>query len=281
MSSVGQLSVKIFADGADLAGMLELYRQPFIKGFTTNPTLMRKAGIRDYRTFAVDVLRAIPDRPISFEVFSDSFPEMERQAHEIASWGENVYVNIPVTNTERVSACDLIRRLSHAGVKINVTAVLSLQQVRAVAAAVAGGAPSCVSVFAGRIAVISGVTVLSLVAFREFARAASLSRDRWLTGIVYAGIAAVGLASLMSDRGGERPGCRWYKLFVALPAFVITSISIVPIVRDRVRGEIQKVALSIIGFIYIGWMFGHLGFLARGGPRFWADRVIIDWISKI
>jgi len=152
MKSVDQLTVKIFADGADLAGMLDLYRQPFIKGFTTNPTLMRKAGIRDYRTFAAEVIKAIPDRPISFEVFSDSFPEMERQAHEIASWGENVYVKIPVTNTERVSAADLIRRLSHAGVKINVTAVLSLQQVREVSAAVAGGAPSCVSVFAGRVA---------------------------------------------------------------------------------------------------------------------------------
>ena len=152
MKGIDQLSVKVFADGADLAGMLELYRQPHISGFTTNPTLMRKAGIRDYRAFAKQVLEAIPDRPISFEVFSDEFPEMERQAREIASWGANVYVKIPVTNTRSESACELVRRLSHAGVKLNVTALMSLAQVRDVVAAVTGGAPSCISVFAGRVA---------------------------------------------------------------------------------------------------------------------------------
>ena len=152
MTRVDQLSVKIFADGADLAGMLELYRQPYIKGFTTNPTLMRTAGITDYRAFAREVLEAIPDRPISFEVFSDEFVEMERQAREIASWGGNVYVKIPVTNTRGESACDLIHRLSHSDVKVNVTALLPLSQVSEVAAAVAGGAPACVSVFAGRMA---------------------------------------------------------------------------------------------------------------------------------
>lgn len=152
MKRIDQLSVKIFADGADLAGMLELYRQPYVKGFTTNPTLMRKAGITDYRGFAKQVLAAIPDRPISFEVFSDEFSEMERQAREIASWGENVYVKIPVTNTRGDSACELVRRLSHAGVKLNVTALLPLAQVRDVVDAVAGGAPSCISVFAGRVA---------------------------------------------------------------------------------------------------------------------------------
>ena len=152
MKSVDQLTVKIFADGADLAGMLALYRQPYVKGFTTNPTLMRKAGITDYRAFAKEVLRAIPDRPISFEVFSDEFGEMERQASEIASWGDNVYVKIPITNTKRESACDLIRKLSHEGVKVNATALMTLDQVREVTASVTGGAPSCVSVFAGRIA---------------------------------------------------------------------------------------------------------------------------------
>lgn len=152
MKLVDQLSVKIFADGADLPGMVEMYRKPYIKGFTTNPTLMRKAGISDYPAFARQVLQAIPDRPISFEVFSDEFEEMDRQAREIASWGENVYVKIPVTNTRRESACDLVRRLSRAGVKLNVTAILSLAQVRDVANAVAGGAPACVSVFAGRVA---------------------------------------------------------------------------------------------------------------------------------
>ena len=152
MTSVEQLSVKIFADGADLPGMIEMYRQTYIRGFTTNPTLMRKAGISDYRAFATAVLQAIPDRPISFEVFSDEFAEMERQAREIASWGPNVYVKIPVTNTRREPADDLVRRLSHAGVKVNVTALMSLDQVERVASALAGGAPACVSVFAGRVA---------------------------------------------------------------------------------------------------------------------------------
>jgi transaldolase len=152
MTPVDQLSVKIFADGADLAGMLELYRKPYIKGFTTNPTLMRKAGITDYRGFAREVVAAIPDRPISFEVFSDEFAEMERQATEIASWGEHVYVKIPVTNTRGESACGLVARLSASGVKLNVTALLPLEQVRDVVSAVAGGAPACISVFAGRMA---------------------------------------------------------------------------------------------------------------------------------
>jgi transaldolase len=152
MTSVSDLKVKLFADGADKAGMLEMYRKPFVKGFTTNPTLMRKAGVSDYRGFAREILDAIPDRPISFEVFSDEFDEMERQAREIATWGSNVYVKIPVTNTRREPAYDLVHALSHEGVKVNVTAMLTLDQVRSVADALRGGAPSCVSVFAGRIA---------------------------------------------------------------------------------------------------------------------------------
>jgi transaldolase len=146
------LQVKLFADGADKAAMLELYRNPLIKGFTTNPTLMRKAGITDYEAFAKDIVQAIPDRPISLEVFADDFAEMERQARKITTWGENVYVKIPVTNTKRVPAYDLVRRLSHEGIKLNVTAILTMEQVRAVVEALAGGAPSNVSVFAGRIA---------------------------------------------------------------------------------------------------------------------------------
>lgn len=152
MTRVDALQVKIFADGADLKGMLDLYRQPWIKGFTTNPTLMRQSGIADYRAFARDVLAAIPDRPMSFEVFSDDLAEMERQAREIAGWGRNVYVKIPVTNTQGVSTAALVRRLSHEGVKVNVTALLPLEQVDEMAAALAGGAPACVSVFAGRVA---------------------------------------------------------------------------------------------------------------------------------
>jgi transaldolase len=146
------LKTKIFADGAELAGMLAMYREPHIKGFTTNPTLMRKAGITDYRAFAREVVAAIPDRPISFEVFSDEFADMERQAREIATWGEHVYVKVPVTNTRREPAYDLVNRLSHAGVKLNVTALMTLGQVQAVTDALKGGAPSNISVFAGRIA---------------------------------------------------------------------------------------------------------------------------------
>jgi transaldolase len=152
MRSPATLTVKIFADGADRAGMLEMYQNPLIKGFTTNPTLMRKAGVTDYEAFARDILRAIPDRPISFEVFSDDFPEMIRQGRRIAAWGENVYVKIPVTNTLGESSVSVIRALATAGVKLNVTALLTLDQVRDVSAALAGGPPACVSVFAGRVA---------------------------------------------------------------------------------------------------------------------------------
>ena len=152
MERVHHLKVKIFADGADKAGMLEMYAKPFIKGLTTNPTLMRKAGITDYKAFARDVLEAIPDRPISFEVFSDEFAEMERQALEIAGWGENVYVKIPVTNTRSEPSYDLVRRLAKRNVKLNVTAMMTLSQVRDVVAALNPETPSYVSVFAGRIA---------------------------------------------------------------------------------------------------------------------------------
>ncbi len=152
MASIADLKVKIFADGADRASMLELYGNPVVKGFTTNPTLMRIAGVTDYEAFARDILKAIPDRPISLEVFSDDFAEMETQARRIASWGENVYVKIPVTNTQGESALPLVRTLAKAGVKQNVTALMTLAQVRDVAAALGSGPAACVSVFAGRIA---------------------------------------------------------------------------------------------------------------------------------
>jgi transaldolase len=152
MKAPNELRVKIFADGANRAGMLEMYAKPYIKGFTTNPTLMRQAGIADYRTFAKDILVAIPDRPISFEVFADDFEAMERQALEIASWAENVYVKIPVTNTRAESSCDVIRQLSSRGVKLNVTALTSPRQVEEVTNALDAQTPSIVSVFAGRIA---------------------------------------------------------------------------------------------------------------------------------
>lgn len=152
MKALSDLQVKIFADGADKPAMLERYRHPLIKGFTTNPTLMRKAGVTDYPAFARDILKAIPDRPISFEVFSDDFSEMETQARKLADLGDNVYVKIPVTNTQGESAVALVRRLAAAGIKTNVTAMMTLTQVRDMAVALAGGPPACVSVFAGRVA---------------------------------------------------------------------------------------------------------------------------------
>lgn len=144
--------IKIFADGADKAGMLSMYKNPRIDGFTTNPTLMRKADITDYMGFAKEILQTIDDKPVSFEVFADEFEEMERQAREIATWGSNVYVKIPVTNTKKLSSASLIKKLSAEGVQLNITAILSLEQVSEVADALKNGSSSFVSVFAGRIA---------------------------------------------------------------------------------------------------------------------------------
>jgi len=149
---LADLKVKLFADGADRAEILRMYADPIIRGFTTNPTLMRKAGVTDYEAFAKDVLSAVPDRPLSLEVFADEFAGMERQALKISGWGENVYTKIPVTNTRRESSLDLVCRLARQGVKLNVTALMTLQQVKEVAAALAGGPPAYVSMFAGRIA---------------------------------------------------------------------------------------------------------------------------------
>ena len=146
------LKVKIFADGADKSDILRLYEDKRIRGFTTNPTLMRKANITNYEAFAKDILLSISDRPISFEVFSDDFDEMERQALKIASWGSNVYVKIPVTNSLGKPSYDLIRRLARRKVQLNVTAILTMEQVREVSGALENHAPSNVSVFAGRIA---------------------------------------------------------------------------------------------------------------------------------
>lgn len=152
MKKIEDLQVKIFADGADKSGMLEMYAKPFIKGLTTNPTLMRKAGITDYKAFAKVILAEIKDKPLSFEVFSDDFSDMERQALEIASWGANVYVKIPVTNTKRETCYALVKKLASQKVKLNVTALMTLTQVRDVVAVLDPDVPSYVSVFAGRIA---------------------------------------------------------------------------------------------------------------------------------
>src|SRR5205814_1819476 len=135
MLNLNDLKIHIYADGADKAGILDLYAKPYIKGLTTNPTLMNKAGIKDYEAFARDILQTVTAKPISLEVFSDDFPDMKRQALKIAGWGKNVYVKIPITNSRRETAIPLIRELSVQGVQLNLTAILTLEQVRAVAAA--------------------------------------------------------------------------------------------------------------------------------------------------
>ena len=152
VTDASDLKIKIFADGADRESIAQLYANPMIQGFTTNPTLMRKAGVEDYETFAREVLEIVTDRPISFEVFSDDFGEMEQQALQISSWAENVYVKVPVTNTSGEPAGDVVRRLADRGVKVNVTALMTPAQVDEVAEWVAGGPPCYISVFAGRIA---------------------------------------------------------------------------------------------------------------------------------
>ncbi len=152
MKKLEDLKIKVFADGADKEGMLEMYKKPYIKGFTTNPTLMRKAGVSDYELFAKEIVQAIPDRPISFEVLSDDFVEMEQQARKISKWSENVYVKIPVTNSVGESSLELVRNLAKAGVKVNVTAIMTLAQVRDMVQVLTDGPPAVISLFAGRVA---------------------------------------------------------------------------------------------------------------------------------
>jgi len=152
MTGVADLKVKIFADGADLQGIVEMAKKPYIKGFTTNPTLMRKAGVTDYASFARQVLEAVPDRPVSFEVFADDFDEMIAQGRVIASWGKNVNVKVPVTDTKGMFSGRVIQTLSSEGVTVNVTAVMTVEQVAAIAKALDSRPPAIVSVFAGRVA---------------------------------------------------------------------------------------------------------------------------------
>ena len=152
MNNINGLKVKIFADGADKVGMLEMNMNPLIKGMTTNPTLMKKAGVTDYQGFAKEILRQIKDKPISFEVFADDFEEMERQSKIIASWGDNVNIKIPITNTKGVSTFPLIERLTKEGIIINVTAMMTFEQVKEVTSVLSAGKGGFVSVFAGRIA---------------------------------------------------------------------------------------------------------------------------------
>lgn len=152
MNRLDTLKVKIFADGANKKNMLEMYSKNFVKGLTTNPSLMKKEGIRNYKNFCIDILKLIKDKPISFEVFSDDFNEMERQALEIASWADNVYVKIPITNTKKQTCYQTIKKLSKNNVKLNITALMTLNQVKEIVSVLQPNVPSYVSIFAGRIA---------------------------------------------------------------------------------------------------------------------------------
>ena len=152
MKSLNDLKIQLYADGADKAGILELYAKPYIKGLTTNPSLVKKAGVHDYEAFAKDVLKTVVAKPISFEVFTDEFPEMKRQALKITAWGKNVYTKIPITNSRGESSLPLIRELAKEGVKLNITALFTEAQVRGVVGALNQDVPSIISVFAGRIA---------------------------------------------------------------------------------------------------------------------------------
>lgn len=179
MKKVEDLKVQIFADGADKAGMLEMYAKPFIKGLTTNPTLMKKVGITDYRAFCKDILTHIKDKPLSFEVFSDDFAEMERQAMEIASWGDNVYVKIPVSNTKKETCYTLVKKLTAQRVKVNVTAIMTLTQTRDVINALNPFVPSYVSIFAGRIADTGRDPIPLMAAAVEMLKVAPASELIW------------------------------------------------------------------------------------------------------
>ncbi|MCE3009301.1 MAG: transaldolase [Proteobacteria bacterium] len=166
-----QNKVKIYSDGADKASMLEMNSNPAITGLTTNPSLMKKAGVSDYRSFCLDILKTIQKKPVSFEVFSDDLSEMKRQGMDIKTWGPNVYVKIPVLNSEGKVTYDLINELSHSGVKLNVTAILTMDQVLKTAEALKGGASSIVSVFAGRIADTGRDPMPTMIAASEICRA--------------------------------------------------------------------------------------------------------------
>jgi transaldolase len=179
MKKIEDLKVQIFADGADKTSMLEMYAKPYIKGFTTNPTLMNKVGITDYRAFCKDILTHIKDKPLCFEVFSDDFVEMERQAMEIASWGDNVYVKIPVTNTKQEACYTLVKKLGGLKIKMNVTAIATLTQVRDVVAALNPIVPSYVSIFAGRVADTGRDPVPMMAAAVEMLKVAPAAELIW------------------------------------------------------------------------------------------------------
>jgi transaldolase len=196
MLNLSNLKIRIYADGADKAGILDLYAKPYIKGLTTNPTLMRKAGVTDYETFARDILQTVTEKPVSLEVLADDFAEMKRQALKIASWGPNVYVKIPITNTRAESSVPLIRELTAEGVKLNLTALLTLDQVRAVRAVLDPQVPVVVSIFAGRIADTGADPVPVMRASREL-----------LTGLPRAELLWASVREVLNIVQAEQSGC--------------------------------------------------------------------------
>jgi len=179
MSRLADLKVKIFADGADFDGIVKMAKNPLIKGFTTNPSLMRKAGVSDYESFARKVIAAVPDRPISFEVFADDFASMAEQARTIAAWGRNVNVKIPITNTKGQSSAELIRALSSEGISLNITAIFTLDQVRTVADVLDKSTPAIISVFAGRIADTGMDPIPQMLACKQILRERPQAQLLW------------------------------------------------------------------------------------------------------
>lgn len=226
MPSIESLSIKLFADGADLSSILALYNNRCIKGFTTNPTLMRKAGVLDYETFARSLLRAVPDRPISLEVFASDEDTMEAQARTIASWGPNVNVKIPVTDENGVFMGPLIQRLSRSGIIVNVTAVLTLHQVERVAAALHPTTPAIVSVFAGRIA-DTGIDPVPIMK-----QARLLLRSRPLAELLWASP-----RELLNIFQAESAGCH----IITVPPDILTKLSLVG--KDLTRFSRETVAM--------------------------------------
>jgi transaldolase len=216
--SIDRLRIKLFADGADLKVIQTMAANPLIKGFTTNPTLMRKAGVTDYVEFAKAALGIVPDRPISFEVFSDDFAEMEVQALEIASWGANVFVKIPVTNTRGESSAPLVARLAAAGVQLNVTALLTENQVLEIAAALSPRTASFISVFAGRIA-DTGRDPVPVIA-----RAVEIARSRPRTEIIWASP-----RELLNVMQGDAVGCH----VITATADVLNKLALIGKDLDR------------------------------------------------
>lgn len=226
MKRIENLRVRLFSDGADLEGILEMYSRPWIRGFTTNPTLMRKAGVRNYEAFARSVLRAVPDRPVSLEVFADDETEMEMQALTIATWGANVNVKIPVTNRDGVFLGPLMRRLSAAGVALNVTAILTLDQVERVVEALAPEARAIVSVFAGRVA-DTGVDPVPLMA-----EAKRILRWRPRAQLLWASP-----RELLNIFQAEEVGCD----IITLPPEILRKLDLVG--RDLHRYSLETVAM--------------------------------------